>query len=56
MTRVQEEDMRNSIFKHLKYIVYDELHTYRGRQGADVALLTRRIKSMTQGNVSCIGT
>ena len=56
MTRVQEEDMRNSIFKHLKYIVYDELHTYRGRQGADVALLTRRIKAMSKGGISCIGT
>jgi len=28
----------------LKFLVFDELHTYRGRQGADVALLIRRIK------------
>jgi ATP-dependent helicase YprA (DUF1998 family)/very-short-patch-repair endonuclease len=26
----------------LKFLVLDELHTYRGRQGADVALLVRR--------------
>ena len=25
----------------LKFLVFDELHTYRGRQGADVAMLTR---------------
>jgi ATP-dependent helicase YprA (DUF1998 family) len=24
--------------------VFDELHTYRGRQGADVAMLIRRMK------------
>ena len=56
MTRVQEEEMRNSIFENLKYIVFDELHTYRGRQGADVALLTRRIKALSKGDISCIGT
>lgn len=28
----------------LRYLVFDELHTYRGRQGADVAMLIRRIK------------
>jgi hypothetical protein len=29
----------------LKFLVFDELHTYRGRQGADVAMLVRRIKA-----------
>jgi len=28
----------------LRFIVFDELHTYRGRQGADVAMLIRRMK------------
>jgi ATP-dependent helicase YprA (DUF1998 family)/very-short-patch-repair endonuclease len=28
----------------LRYIVLDELHTYRGRQGSDVALLVRRLR------------
>ncbi len=28
----------------LKFLVLDELHSYRGRQGADVALLLRRLK------------
>lgn len=28
----------------LGFLVFDELHTYRGRQGADVAMLIRRLK------------
>lgn len=28
----------------LRYLVLDELHTYRGRQGADVGMLTRRVR------------
>ncbi|RMG32728.1 MAG: DEAD/DEAH box helicase [Planctomycetota bacterium] len=27
------------------FLVFDELHTYRGRQGADVAMLVRRLKA-----------
>ena len=27
------------------FLVFDELHTYRGRQGADVALLARRLRA-----------
>lgn len=29
---------------NLEYLVLDELHTYRGRQGADVAMLLRRLR------------
>lgn len=32
---------------NLRYLVFDELHTYRGRQGADVALLIRRVRTAT---------
>lgn len=32
--------------KNLKFLVLDELHTYRGRQGADVAMLVRRAKNL----------
>jgi hypothetical protein len=41
----------------LRFVVLDELHTYRGRQGADVALLIRRLRERS-GNASlqCIGT
>ncbi|MGC8724814.1 MAG: DEAD/DEAH box helicase [Acidobacteriota bacterium] len=30
--------------KSLRVLVFDELHTYRGRQGSDVAMLIRRLK------------
>lgn len=41
----------------LQFLVIDELHTYRGRQGADVALLIRRLKERC-GNphLLCVGT
>ena len=41
----------------LQFLVLDELHTYRGRQGADVALLVRRLRERS-GNphIRCIGT
>ena len=41
----------------LRFLVLDELHTYRGRQGADVALLVRRVRERLQpANLLCIGT
>lgn len=42
----------------LKFLVLDEMHTYSGRQGADMALLVRRFKQRTGtiGNLRCIGT
>ena len=41
----------------LRFMVFDELHTYRGRQGADVAMLVRRLKERCAApNVICIGT
>ncbi|GGZ02498.1 protein kinase domain-containing protein [Streptomyces poonensis] len=41
----------------LQFLVFDELHTYRGRQGADVALLIRRVREACQApDVQCIGT
>jgi Lhr-like helicase len=33
----------------LRFLVFDELHTYRGRQGADVAMLVRRLKERCAG-------
>ncbi|MEJ5299696.1 MAG: DEAD/DEAH box helicase [Thermodesulforhabdaceae bacterium] len=39
------------------FLVFDELHTYRGRQGADVAMLVRRLKArMNRQPVIHIGT
>lgn len=43
--------------ENLKFLVFDELHTYRGRQGADVALLARRIRERCGGpGLLCVGT
>jgi len=56
LTRSKEHEIRKSIFKNLKYLVFDELHTYRGRQGSDIAMLIRRIKAQAMNEVSCIGT
>lgn len=41
----------------LQFLVFDELHTYRGRQGADVALLVRRLRERCgNSKLLCIGT
>jgi DEAD/DEAH box helicase domain-containing protein len=43
----------------LRYIVLDELHTYDGAQGADVACLLRRLKSrlhVPKGALCAVGT
>lgn len=57
LTRPREKSIRDNIYNNIKYLVFDELHTYRGRQGADVALLIRRIiHSAKSNNIVCIGT
>jgi len=41
----------------LRFLVLDELHTYRGRQGADVALLVRRVRErLAPERLQCVGT
>lgn len=40
----------------LRFLVLDELHTYRGRQGADVAMLIRRVRLRFSHDLLCIGT
>ncbi len=41
----------------LGFLVFDELHTYRGRQGADVAFLIRRVRNLLSAeNLRCVGT
>ncbi|MBT3272715.1 MAG: DEAD/DEAH box helicase, partial [Spirochaetales bacterium] len=56
LTRHHEERLKFSIYKSLQFLVFDELHTYRGRQGADVAMLIRRIRAAIEHDVVCIGT
>src|SRR2546425_12954065 len=55
LTRATERRMLAS--KMLQFLVLDELHTYRGRQGADVALLVRRVRDrLASGTVGTVGT
>lgn len=58
LTRFDEVDRR--VVDHcqgLEFLILDELHTYRGRQGADVALLVRRLRERLQATeLVCIGT
>jgi ATP-dependent helicase YprA (DUF1998 family) len=56
MTRQSESWLRESLKNNLKYIVFDELHTYRGRQGSDVSVLNRRIQALANNNLIFIGT
>ena len=58
MTRQDEIDRRViGNCAGLRFLVLDELHTYRGRQGADVALLVRRVRERLQPDkLLCIGT
>jgi ATP-dependent helicase YprA (DUF1998 family) len=58
MTRQDELDRRViGNCAGLRFLVLDELHTYRGRQGADVALLVRRVRErLSPEHMQCIGT
>jgi len=56
---VRPEDQRflDRVGGGLRFLVFDELHTYRGRQGADVAMLIRRLKERCAGpNLVHVGT
>ena len=56
LTRPKERILVDAL-QDIRYLVLDELHTYRGRQGADVALLVRRLKSMLSSEeLQFIGT
>ncbi|WP_242333319.1 DEAD/DEAH box helicase [Anaeromyxobacter sp. SG66] len=58
MTRQDELDRKViGNCEGLRFLVLDELHTYRGRQGADVALLVRRVREqLAPEHLQCIGT
>jgi ATP-dependent helicase YprA (DUF1998 family)/very-short-patch-repair endonuclease len=56
LTRVRDRNLISAA-KDIRFLVLDELHTYRGRQGADVAMLVRRLRSYCGGeNLQCVGT
>ncbi|TVQ45023.1 MAG: DEAD/DEAH box helicase [Gloeocapsa sp. DLM2.Bin57] len=54
LSRTYEEKLVASA--DLKFLVLDELHTYRGRQGADVAILIRKLRQRCGQKLLCIGT
>lgn len=54
LSRTHEEKLVSS--PHLKFLVLDELHTYRGRQGADVAILIRKLRQRCGQDLLYIGT
>lgn len=57
LTRKQERDTLVNAAQGLRFLVLDELHTYRGRQGADVAMLVRRVRQALHADqMQCIGT
>jgi len=59
LTRQDEIDVKvMGNAKGLEFIVLDELHTYRGRQGADVAILVRRLRDRCAPDTVpiCVGT
>ncbi len=50
---------QNDNTEALRFIVVDELHTFDGAQGTDLACLIRRLKSrlnIPEGDLCCIGT
>jgi ATP-dependent helicase YprA (DUF1998 family)/very-short-patch-repair endonuclease len=56
LTRPAERNLIDRA-KGLRFLVFDELHTYRGRQGADVALLMRRVRDrLGAEDLLCVGT
>ncbi|MGH3970909.1 MAG: DEAD/DEAH box helicase, partial [Mycobacterium sp.] len=57
LTRPRERKALIASAENLSFLVLDELHTYRGRQGADVAMLVRRLRSAVgMSKLQCIGT
>lgn len=57
LTRPKEQQLISAAAGSLRFLVFDELHTYRGRQGADVALLIRRAREYFEcPNVQVVGT
>jgi ATP-dependent helicase YprA (DUF1998 family)/very-short-patch-repair endonuclease len=57
LTRPDERRTLVQAAQGLRFLVLDELHTYRGRQGADVAMLVRRVRdALAADRLQCVGT
>jgi ATP-dependent helicase YprA (DUF1998 family) len=56
LTRPKEQPLIEAA-QGLQFLVLDELHTYRGRQGSDVSLLVRRARDFLNAQrLQCVGT
>lgn len=56
LTRSEDRELVRAA-QGLRFLVFDELHTYRGRQGADIALLIRRCRlAFGCDDLICVGT
>ena len=56
LTRPAERPLLKTATQDLQFLVMDELHFYRGRQGADVAMLLRRLQQRAGHDLQVIGT
>lgn len=57
LTRPVERQKLVQAAQGLHFLVLDELHTYRGRQGADVGMLVRRVRDACNSpDLQCVGT
>jgi ATP-dependent helicase YprA (DUF1998 family) len=57
LTRTKDREKLVNNAQGLRFLVLDELHTYRGRQGADVSMLVRRTREALHADqMQCIGT
>jgi len=54
LTRAKDQGLFSS--GQLRYLVFDEAHTYEGTTGAEVAVLIRRLKAFAGSGITCIGT
>ena len=55
LTRIEDRELVRAA-QGLRFLVFDELHTYRGRQGADVAMLIRHCRHAFGNDIICVGT
>ena len=56
LLRPSDRSMLDTATQNLQTLVMDELHVYRGRQGADVAMLTRRLQDVAGRTLQTVAT
>ncbi|HZP58428.1 MAG TPA: DEAD/DEAH box helicase [Dehalococcoidia bacterium] len=56
LVRPWERTLVETATRDLRFLVMDELHFYRGRQGADVAMLLRRVQQRAGHDLQMVGT